>query len=265
MPISSTAVKPLVGAVSITRQPVGAVTVSSLNSGASGFSSRRSSRMLWSMSSGTRKPPSVPTGLPPKNLVTYRRLACFLGAFGVHDFYAGYTVRGVWHVIITLFPLLLIFSWLWALVEMFVAKKDANGNLVVELKVPKLGKKIGKVIGISALAAGVLGVLFIEVIARHLPNGTDVTCLKIVLILGFVFAFAGIVLGIVAAVNKRWLGIGGIVLGILMFALEYESLKYAFSSEQIPGSVVSSSQNSVGRAEETENWAKGVGRAVSGK
>ena len=125
--------------------------------------------------------------------------------------------------------------------------------------------KVGKVIGISALAAGVLGVLFIEVIARILPSNTSVTCLKIVLILGFAFAFAGIVLGIVSAVKKQWLGIGGIVLGVLMFAVEYKSLKYAFDPEYWSG--VSSSQESgfVHGAKATDAWAKGVGRAVSGK
>ena len=75
----------------------------------------------------------VPPGLPPRKLVTYRMLAFFLGSLGVHDFYAGYTIRGVIKLLLFLLGGL---SWIWALVDIFTIKADACGR-PMEDTVPK--------------------------------------------------------------------------------------------------------------------------------
>lgn len=59
-----------------------------------------------------------------KNLATYRILAFFCSGFGAHNFYAGYLVRGLVQILLAWTGI----SWLWALVEMFVVKKDASGK-----------------------------------------------------------------------------------------------------------------------------------------
>lgn len=61
---------------------------------------------------------------PAKKLVTYRMLALFLGSFGAHNFYAGYLVKGLVQLLLAWTGI----SWFWALVEMFVVKKDASGK-----------------------------------------------------------------------------------------------------------------------------------------
>jgi hypothetical protein len=59
-------------------------------------------------------------------------LGVFLGAFGVHNFYAGYTARAVGQLCLSIFtlpfmPFLAIVSWAWAVVEICIVDKDSNG------------------------------------------------------------------------------------------------------------------------------------------
>lgn len=67
-----------------------------------------------------------------KSRLVYILLAWFLGAFGVHNFYAGYTGRGVAQLLITLLlgwlivPLVIV--GIWVLVEMCVVKTDAQNR-----------------------------------------------------------------------------------------------------------------------------------------
>ena len=65
----------------------------------------------------------------PKYYGDYWLWACFLGSFGAHDFFANYTVRGIIKLALTLFGLSFI-SGIWALVDMFIVKNDAQGNLL---------------------------------------------------------------------------------------------------------------------------------------
>jgi TM2 domain-containing membrane protein YozV len=66
---------------------------------------------------------------PPKSRTTYIVLGVFLGAFGAHNFYAGYTGRAVGQLCLSILTLfyLSIASWIWAIVEICVVEKDSAG------------------------------------------------------------------------------------------------------------------------------------------
>jgi TM2 domain-containing membrane protein YozV len=68
---------------------------------------------------------------PPKSPVSYILLGLFLGWLGVHNFYAGYSGRGVAQLLITLFIgwliIPLFFIWVWVIIEIIVVKTDALG------------------------------------------------------------------------------------------------------------------------------------------
>ena len=90
----------------------------------------------------------VATGLPPvqvvapvqvvqvvasKSRTAYVLLGLFLGGLGIHNFYAGYTGRGVAQLLITLFVgWCMCFPWIavmvWVLVEVCSVTHDAQGN-----------------------------------------------------------------------------------------------------------------------------------------
>lgn len=66
---------------------------------------------------------------PAKSKVAYVLLGLFLGIFGIHNFYAGYFGRGIVQLLLTLLScfILGIVTGLWALIEVCVVDKDANG------------------------------------------------------------------------------------------------------------------------------------------
>ncbi len=66
---------------------------------------------------------------PPKSRTTYIVLGIFLGALGIHNFYAGYTGRAVGQLCLTVLTLgsLGIVSWIWAIVEICILDKDGAG------------------------------------------------------------------------------------------------------------------------------------------
>jgi TM2 domain-containing membrane protein YozV len=71
-------------------------------------------------------------GRAHKSRTTYIVLGIFLGAFGIHNFYAGYVGRGVAQLFLTVLALLTlsylaIASWLWAIVEICIEEKDSTG------------------------------------------------------------------------------------------------------------------------------------------
>ncbi|WP_207776158.1 NINE protein [Victivallis vadensis] len=72
-----------------------------------------------------------PTVHIPKNRTSYILLGIFLGALGVHNFYAGYQGRGLAQLLITIFLgwtiLFLLITSLWAIIEVCVVTKDADG------------------------------------------------------------------------------------------------------------------------------------------
>jgi TM2 domain-containing membrane protein YozV len=66
---------------------------------------------------------------PRKSRVVFVFLAVFLGAFGGHNFYAGYAKKGTIQICITLFTCFYgsFISWIWALVEACTVKHDDDG------------------------------------------------------------------------------------------------------------------------------------------
>jgi TM2 domain-containing membrane protein YozV len=68
-------------------------------------------------------------GRSHKSRTTYIVLGIFLGAFGVHNFYAGYVGRAVGQLCLTVLTLgyLGIASWIWAIVEICIVEKDSTG------------------------------------------------------------------------------------------------------------------------------------------
>ena len=77
-----------------------------------------------------RSAPRVPTTTRPRSKLTFLLLGCFLGEFGVHNFYAGYTGRGVAQLLTTLLTcgVGFVITWVWSLVEICVVTVDADGN-----------------------------------------------------------------------------------------------------------------------------------------
>ncbi|HEY2170077.1 MAG TPA: NINE protein [Candidatus Angelobacter sp.] len=90
-------------------------------------------------------PSAVPNPLPPapaayaygapvyasahKSRTSYIVLGIFLGALGIHNFYAGYTGRAVGQLCLTVLTLgyLGIVSWIWAIIEICTVEKDSTG------------------------------------------------------------------------------------------------------------------------------------------
>ena len=75
-------------------------------------------------------------GALPKNKVLAIVLAIFLGTFGVHNFYLGYTGKGIAQILLsTLGACIFIgpfITWIWVIVEIVMiatgSLKDAEGN-----------------------------------------------------------------------------------------------------------------------------------------
>lgn len=64
-----------------------------------------------------------------KSRLAYILLGIFLGSLGIHNFYAGYTTRGVIQLLITVVSCgtLSVVSWIWAIIDIVTVTKDANG------------------------------------------------------------------------------------------------------------------------------------------
>ena len=65
----------------------------------------------------------------PKSRTAYIVLGIFLGAFGAHNFYAGYTGKAVGQLCLTLlsFFYLAVAAWLWAVIEICIIDADSAG------------------------------------------------------------------------------------------------------------------------------------------
>lgn len=98
---------------------------------------------------GVIGPPQLPPPLPPRTLAVamphtlavvpfqnksrtaYILLGIFLGTLGIHNFFAGYTGRGIAQLLTSvligwlIIPLLAV--WIWVLVEICTVTTDANG------------------------------------------------------------------------------------------------------------------------------------------
>jgi TM2 domain-containing membrane protein YozV len=73
--------------------------------------------------------PVINSQTPRKSRVAFVLLAVFLGAFGGHNFYAGYVKRAVIQLCITLFSCFFgaVISWIWAIVEACMVNRDSDG------------------------------------------------------------------------------------------------------------------------------------------
>lgn len=68
----------------------------------------------------------------PKSRVTFVLLGLFLGCLGIHNFYAGYSGKGVAQLLITIFlgwvfGLGIFITGIWALIEIIAVNTDAQG------------------------------------------------------------------------------------------------------------------------------------------
>jgi len=69
---------------------------------------------------------------PPKTRLAYILLGVFLGGLGIHNFYAGYTGKGIAQLLMSLFLWWTIVApiavWIWIIVEVCTVDRDADGN-----------------------------------------------------------------------------------------------------------------------------------------
>ncbi len=72
---------------------------------------------------------------PFKSRSIYQVLAFFIGGLGIHNFYAGRNGVGAIQLLLLfiglVFPILILGVWIWVIVEIFVVRKDGNGNPMI--------------------------------------------------------------------------------------------------------------------------------------
>ncbi len=70
-----------------------------------------------------------PVASAPKSRTVYILLAVFLGAYGVHNFYAGDKKAGLIKILVTFLTCFIgaIPMWIWAIVDAINVKQDAQG------------------------------------------------------------------------------------------------------------------------------------------
>jgi len=66
---------------------------------------------------------------PPKSRTTYILLGALLGATGAHNFYAGYTKKAVWQLVITVVTIGFAspMTWMWAIIDICTVTQDSRG------------------------------------------------------------------------------------------------------------------------------------------
>ena len=96
-----------------------------------GFHTSHIPVMSYPTFAGYAPPPPGPINSyePRKSRVVFVLLAVFLGAFGGHNFYAGYVKKAVIQLCITLFSCFTgsFISWIWAIVEACMVNRDDDG------------------------------------------------------------------------------------------------------------------------------------------
>lgn len=65
-----------------------------------------------------------------KSKTAFTLLGIFLGGLGIHNFYAGYTNKGLAQLLIAILSCgyLAIFTWIWAIIDVCAVSKDAQGK-----------------------------------------------------------------------------------------------------------------------------------------
>jgi TM2 domain-containing membrane protein YozV len=69
----------------------------------------------------------------PKTRVIFVLLGIFLGALGVHNFYAGYVKKGTIQLCVTLLTCFYagLLSWVWAIIDICTVNQDSDGTQFV--------------------------------------------------------------------------------------------------------------------------------------
>ena len=68
-----------------------------------------------------------------KNRLAYILLAIFLGCFGVHNFYAGFTKKGLIQLVLGLLSWLIlpaIILFIWIIMDIVQVTKDSDGTVM---------------------------------------------------------------------------------------------------------------------------------------
>ena len=88
--------------------------------------------------SATGKPMVEPGAVSQKSRAAYVLLAIFLGGWGIHNFYGGYTTRAVIQLVVWVVSFLLSFVfigffgflalWIWAIIEACTVTVDSSGQ-----------------------------------------------------------------------------------------------------------------------------------------
>lgn len=69
--------------------------------------------------------------MQPKSRLAYILLAIFLGGFGIHNFYAGYTQKAVIQLLLTLLlgwtGIVALVVLIWIILDIIKVTADANG------------------------------------------------------------------------------------------------------------------------------------------
>ena len=96
---------------------------------AAGFASSPHSPAQSHFSTAANGQPVPGYGRLPKSRTAYIVLGIFLGAFGAHNFYAGYAGKAVGQLCLTLlsFFYLAVAAWLWAVIEICIVDTDSAG------------------------------------------------------------------------------------------------------------------------------------------
>jgi TM2 domain-containing membrane protein YozV len=77
----------------------------------------------------TSSEPQAEVPAEPKRRTTFIVLGALLGPFGAHNFYAGYTKKGVIQLLITALTLGFAspMSWIWAIIDICTIDRDSKG------------------------------------------------------------------------------------------------------------------------------------------
>lgn len=70
----------------------------------------------------------VPGMAIPKSRLAYILLAIFLGYLGVHNFYAGFTKKGIIQLILSVLVITAFITFIWVIIDIITVTEDANGN-----------------------------------------------------------------------------------------------------------------------------------------
>jgi TM2 domain-containing membrane protein YozV len=88
-------------------------------------------RIKVSVSSPTARTDGTTLDRPPRHRLVFALLGVFAGFVGLHNFYAGQWLTGLLQLLLSIATFLMGFgviaSWLWAMAEAIIVRKDGDG------------------------------------------------------------------------------------------------------------------------------------------